>query len=184
MSLIIFISSATVNLGQAAYILTSLKPPISYNTGIRLPKLHSFNTDNFVAAWKASFFSDHTWFLECNDLFSPRTAVTSSVPQGLMLGQLLLIINIHDQLQCVFSSISLFANGFVIYREIANECDIHRLQSDLDAVAHCCDSRSIEVTFSNYKWARFSRWTTALQSYLLRNVPLAPIHLYKHLGVL
>ena len=55
----------------------------------------------------------------------------SGVPQGTVLGPLLFLTYINDLPNNIHSSIRLFADGCVLYREIKKEIDSQELQTDL-----------------------------------------------------
>ena len=58
----------------------------------------------------------------------------SGVPQGTVLGPLLFLTYINDLPNNINSSIRLFADDCVLYREIKNEIDSQELQKDLNSL--------------------------------------------------
>ena len=62
---------------------------------------------------------------------SSETAVLSGVPQGTVLGPLLFLVHINDLPDCVKSSVRLFADDCLLYREIKSRDDQEILQNDL-----------------------------------------------------
>ena len=58
--------------------------------------------------------------------------VTSGVPQGTVLGQLLFLVDTNDLPSCVKSSARLFADDRLLYRRINPSADIKALQEELD----------------------------------------------------
>lgn len=146
-------------------------------------KLTKLNIDTSVLAWISSFLANRTQFVTCNDINSSETAVTSGVPQGSVLGPLLFLIYINDLPQHVSSSISLFADDCVIYREITNECDSYLLQSDLNAVSTWCETWLMELNINKCKHMRVSRRPDTSPSYHLKDIPLQSVVSYKYLGV-
>ena len=65
---------------------------------------------------------------------STWTQVMSGVPQGTVLGPLLFLTYINDLPNNIHSSIRLFADDCVLYREIKNEIDSQELQKDLNSL--------------------------------------------------
>ena len=61
-------------------------------------------------------------------------AVTSGVPQGSVLGPLLFICYRNDIVYKISSTIRLYADDTLIYRNIHSEADVSVLQSDLNTV--------------------------------------------------
>ena len=66
---------------------------------------------------------------------STWTNVVSGVPQGTVLGPLLFLIYINDLPDNIHSTVRLFADDCVLYREIKHEFDSHELQKDLNRLA-------------------------------------------------
>ena len=59
------------------------------------------------------------------------TQIISGAPQDTVLGPLLFFTYVNDLPQNIHSSIRLFADDCVLYREITNENDSQELQKDL-----------------------------------------------------
>jgi hypothetical protein len=58
--------------------------------------------------------------------------VTTGVPQGSVLGPLLILAYINDIWRNIESKIRLFADDCTIYRTIVNNYNVGKLQTDLD----------------------------------------------------
>lgn len=71
---------------------------------------------------------------------SRRVSVTSGVPQGTVLGPLLFLFYINDIGEDISSSIRLFADDSLLYRQVNNEKDANQLQIDLDKVVQWSDT--------------------------------------------
>lgn len=65
--------------------------------------------------------------------------VKSGVPQGSVLGPLLFLVYINDIGSNIVSSLRLFADDCVIYKEITEPNDIRILQSDLFKLTEWCN---------------------------------------------
>ena len=65
---------------------------------------------------------------------STWTQISSGVPQGTVLGPLLFLTYINDLPNNIHSSIRLFADDCVLYREIKNESDSQELHKDLNSL--------------------------------------------------
>ena len=63
--------------------------------------------------------------------------MTSGVPQGTVLGPILFLIYINDLPDCIkHSTIGLFADDCIIYRQILNDNDTLLLQEDINAITN------------------------------------------------
>ena len=69
-----------------------------------------------------------------DDEFSAEAAVSSGVPQGTVLGPILFLVHINDLPDCVSSSVRLFADDCLLYRNIRTIQDHVALQRDLSAL--------------------------------------------------
>ena len=67
---------------------------------------------------------------------SCESPVTSGVPQGSVLGSILLLVYITDLPECVQANIRLFADDTVLYREVSSPQDVLSLQGDLGKLVH------------------------------------------------
>ena len=85
--------------------------------------------------WISSFLTDREQTVVLEGMSSDAKPVTSSVPQGTVLGPILFLICINDLPNLVNSStIRLFADDCLIYQEIHSQQDTEDLQTDLDAL--------------------------------------------------
>lgn len=148
-----------------------------------LHKLTVLNIEPHILAWIESFLTNRSQFVHVNGCNSDHSPVSSGVPQGSVLGPLLFLIYINDLPTHVSSSIGLFADDCVIYREITNDSDIHSLQSDLDSISRWCDSWNMKLNINKCKSMRVSHQMNTCHSYNISGVVLDSVLSYKYLGV-
>ena len=97
-------------------------------------KLNHYGIRENTLEWINSFLSNRKQALSVNGTHSSWVNVTSSIPQGSVLGPVLFLLyinNIYDHIQ---STIKLFADDSILYREIQNPQDLVILQEDLDTL--------------------------------------------------
>ena len=98
-----------------------------------LNKLKRYGINNRTHAWISQFLtcreqSGGQWYTH------PWTHVESGVPQDTVLGPLLFLIYINDLPNNIHSTVPLFADDCVLFREINNQLHSQELQKDLDEV--------------------------------------------------
>ena len=100
-----------------------------------LQKLHRFGIDGHVHSWISSFLSNRTQEVVVDGISSQKSNVTSGVPQGSVLGPLLFLLYINDlPAYTKHSTIRLFADDCMLYRNIDSDEDRLKLQEDLDGL--------------------------------------------------
>lgn len=148
-----------------------------------LLKLSKLNLDTSVLAWLRCFLTNRFQFVTVNHFDSSLSPVLSGVPQGSVLGPLLFLIYINDLPSRVHSSINLFADDCVIYREIRNANDSLALQSDLNAVSSWCSEWVMTLNINKCKVMHVSRTSAPSSTYTLQQHTLDIVSSYKYLGV-
>ena len=93
-------------------------------------KLFSYGIGGKTLKWIDSFLCFRQQLVVVNGVKS--APVLSGVPQGTVLGPLLFSLYINDISSDIESEIRLFADDCVCYREIKDEEDTMKLQSDID----------------------------------------------------
>ena len=97
-----------------------------------LNKLKRYDVNNKTHAWITKFLTCREQRVVVSGEHSPWTHVKSGVPQGTVLSPLLFLIYINDLPNNIHSTVRLFADDCVLYREINNQLDSQELQKDLD----------------------------------------------------
>ena len=99
-----------------------------------LQKLKRYGIQNKTHSWISSFLKHRVQRVVVGGEHSTWAEVDSGVPQGTVLGPLLFLAYINDLPNNINSSVRLFADDCVLYREINNEFDNQSLQDDLDTL--------------------------------------------------
>ena len=85
--------------------------------------------------WISSWFSERSQKVVLDGQASNPAPVLSGVPQGSVLGPVLFLIFINDLSENIRSSVRLFADYCVLYRNIKSPMDCQILQDDLNCLA-------------------------------------------------
>ena len=122
-----------------------------------LSKLTSYGITGNTHNWITSFLSNRKQRVSVNGALSDITYVTSGVPQGFVLGPIRFLLYINDINENVQSSIRLFADDSIIYRNINSNIDHQILQTDLAELEKWSDKWQMQFNLSkcvkpsNYK---------------------------------
>jgi len=110
-----------------------------------LLKLRAYGISGNLLAWFKAFLSERTQRVLINETFSDSVEVTSSVPQGSVLGPLLFLLYVDDIVELVTDlpvSIKLFADDVKLYSNDRNSAD---LQNALDRIANWADKWQLKL---------------------------------------
>ena len=100
-----------------------------------LYKLQWYRADTLTHAWIADFLRNRTQAVVLEGETSTSVPVTSGVPQGTVLGPILFLLYINDLPECISNStVWLFADDCILYRQIDSTADCAKLQDDLNAL--------------------------------------------------
>ena len=100
-----------------------------------LYKLHYYGIRGSTHKWIASWLSERYQKVVLDGQASDPVPVLSGVPQGSVLGPVLFLIFINDLPDNIRSSVRLFADDCVLYRNINLLSDWQILQEDLNSLA-------------------------------------------------
>ena len=113
--------------------------------------------------WLKVYLTGHTHHVSVEECLSDPLSVHSGVPQGSVLGPLLLLIYINDlpNATCL-TTILLFAAHNKLLHTISNSCCSTQLQQDLDAIGLWCSTwkLSLNTIKSAAMWFSFSNSST------------------------
>ncbi len=100
-----------------------------------LYKLSYYGIRGQANNWIRSFLSDRTQNVVLDGIASDPADVISGVPQGSVLGPVLFLLYINDLPDNIASSVRLFADDCVLYKNIHTDSDCQALQHDIDKLA-------------------------------------------------
>ena len=110
-------------------------------------KLHYYGIRNHTLSWIGAFLSNRTQTTVVNGVHSSYVEVTSGVPQGSVLVQMLFLFYVSDINNAITSQIKLFANDSVLYRNIHDQNDQVILQNDLDTISSWAEKMVDEAKY-------------------------------------
>jgi hypothetical protein len=105
-----------------------------------LHKLDHYGVRGPVHAWLTNFLTQRKMRVVLEGEASEEVAVESGVPQGTVLGPLLFLCHINDLPESVTSTVRLFADDCLLYREIRSFQDHLALQADLNNLEKWADT--------------------------------------------
>ena len=100
-----------------------------------LYKLEYYGIRGSTHKWISSWLSERSQKVVLDGQASDPVPVLSGVPQGSVLGPVLFLIFINDLPENIRSSVLLFADDCVLYRNIKSPIDCQTLQDDLNSLA-------------------------------------------------
>ena len=106
-----------------------------------LHKLEYYGIRGSTHKWINSWLSGRTQQVVLDDQASDLVPVLSGVPQGSVLGLVLFLIFINDLPDNIRSSVCLFADDCVLYKNIHSLQDCLILQEDLTSLGRTVGSR-------------------------------------------
>jgi hypothetical protein len=148
-----------------------------------IQKLLKYNFEPFLIHWINSFLSQRKQKVLLDGVLSETCRVSSGVPQGSVLGPVLFITFINDIVDCApNSSIKLFADDTLLYRQVSTAQDSDTLQADLDKVAAWAASNGMSFNVSKTSVLVFGS-QPPLHTYTIEGKPLQFCPTAKYLGV-
>ena len=148
-------------------------------------KLYHLNLNQDVIGWIHSFLSRRTQRVVVDSYSSDSAPVTSGVPQGTVVGPMLFLIYIDDITEGITSSVRLFADDCLLYREIRSHEDTVTLQRDLDQL-HAWSSRwqmNFNIKKCNIMSVTNKRKNAIKTTYSMNGQPFDRVDTIEYLGV-
>ena len=148
-----------------------------------ISKLHRYGLHGTTLTWISGFLKHRTQRVVVSGEKSAWSNVISGVPQGTVLGPLLFLVYINDLPDNLHSSVRLFADDCVIYREIKNDLDSELLQEDLHTLGQW--EKKWQMRFNTQKCfvMRLTHSKPKMYQYSLGGEVLSPVENHSYLGV-
>ena len=122
--------------GQTDVILLDFSKAFDKVPHLRLSaKLNHYGIRGQTLDWISSFLDNRTQAVSVNGTHSSWGKVSSGVPRGSVLGPALFLLYINDIQDHIQSTMRLFADDSIVYREIVRPEDHDLLQQDQQALA-------------------------------------------------
>ncbi len=167
-----------------------LPPPLPAVTGLLARLLNSVlvaTRGTTVSGPLWLFFKDYLQnrkhFVEVEGCKSDLLPVKSGVPQGSVLGPLLILIYDIPSL-CSFLSVFLFADDAKLIASLNSASENLALQKDLDNLLSWCQSWKLSLNTSNCAYMNVSLSSSTNNNYTIGNDTIKTVTEQKDLGIL
>ncbi|CAB4014982.1 Hypothetical predicted protein [Paramuricea clavata] len=148
-------------------------------------KLHSAGIKGCLFAWLSDYLANRTQWVLVKGCTSKPLPVTSGVPQGSILGPLLLIWYINDLPDAVsnYTLVYLFANGAKLARIVNSPSDVREIQYDITKVSSWTHHWSLKFNFEKCESLSVTRKRQPVNSvYIINGKPISKTIPQKDLG--
>ena len=147
-------------------------------------KVNHYGIRGTTNRWISSFLNSRTQQVKVEGQTSEKVHVVSGVPQGSVLGPVLFLIFRNDLPDSINSSTRLFADNYILYRQIISETDQRLLKEDLDRLVTWEKTWGMEFHSQKCSGMCISRARIARTfQYHLKGVSFAEEKSSKYLGV-
>ena len=134
--------------------------------------------------WIDSFLQDRAQTVSIQGIKSSSIPVVSGVPQGSVLGPLLFLLFINDIDNDMQSSLRLFADDTILYREIWSKADHNIIQNDIQTLFKWSQTWKLDFNVSMCKVLTISNKTDLDKfNYTLNNDLLEHVNSHQYLGI-
>ena len=147
-------------------------------------KLHHYGIRGNALSWIRAFLGNRSQTVVLEGEESGSVAVTSVVPQGLVLGPILFLVYINDLPEELASQVHLFADDTAVYLTVGGSEDQTVLQTDLDRLVVWERQWGMEFNHSKCQVVRVTTAKTVLNTvYNLHGQILEVVTSARYLGV-
>jgi hypothetical protein len=122
-----------------------------------IQKLEAYGVNNILVKWIESFLTGRKQRVIIGDNNSDWEDVTSSVPQGSVLGPLLFIIFINDLPDRVKNECRLYADDSKLIGVIEKDDDVVDIQKDIDSMQNWAQTWQMSFNYDKCKVMHFGK---------------------------
>ena len=149
-----------------------------------LSKLDYYGIRGKTVAWIKAFLSNRSQVVSVNGTHSSSWPVPSGVPQGSVLGPVLFLLYINDITDHIQSTMRLFADNSIVYREIKNTCDHALFQQDLTSLSEWVETWQLNFNITKcYHLGITNKVVPFCYNYFMNDIVIAKSVSTKYLGV-
>eukprot|EP00923_Selenidium_pygospionis_P036920 GHVN01064680.1.p1 GENE.GHVN01064680.1~~GHVN01064680.1.p1 ORF type:complete len:252 (-),score=3.40 GHVN01064680.1:1017-1772(-) len=127
-----------INLSVGCVFLDFAKAFDVISHTVLLHKLRQYGVSGEILRWISNWLSERVACVRVGSEVSSMFDITSSVPQGSILGPLLFIIYVNDLCDVISSSLFQFFDDVKLVRAIHNGVDVALLRSDVKNILEWC----------------------------------------------
>lgn len=147
-------------------------------------KLHYYGIRGQVLHWIDAFLGNRRQRVFLNGSCSDWAQVVSGVPQGSVLGPLLFLLYINDIGEGIQSTIRLFADDCVLYREIRGRNDSYIFQKDLNHLDSWSEKWQMKFNVKKCCVMHISnKRKKIINKYSMAGTPLLHVSNHPYLGI-
>ena len=123
-------------------------------------KLKNIGLNQHILQWIASYLCNRQQYVVVDGASSDTTSVLSGVPQGSVLGPLLLLIHINHVSSLTLtdgSKLTMHADDILLYKPISQPEDYSGVQTHIDAIQDCISTNYLTMNPHKCKYLICSR---------------------------
>ena len=142
---------------------------------ILIDKLKHYRTSNLAVKWFRSYISHHKQVIKVNQKISSEREITHSVPQGSILGLLLLTIYVNDMPNYLRNcKTNLYADDTAITINGSNTIEIEtKLNESLVQFSRWFAVNKLSL---NYKKSKFMVFSSKMKKFSYENFSVGPVN--------
>jgi len=150
-----------------------------------LEKLAHYGIGGELLAWIKAYLANRQIRVRVNSVYSEYVTVTSSVPQGSVIGTLLFLIFINDLPEVVQdSSVALFADDSKLYFSAKKQEDRQKLKDDLERVFQWANRHQLSLALHKCEVLHLGARNNPRDAYSINGIELGSPDCIRDLGVI